>query len=125
MEKVLNDKYSNYHKIWFSKKSTGVLSAEGPFKDCFNDTDFKDFYRNFKKTDIMTPVIIPINYKSIKTLTKCKNKAISIKVNNSISFGDFSFVYIQVYLKNNFVDHFLFKIKENKIDDYCFKSETI
>lgn len=124
VEKVLKEKYADHPKIWFDKKTTGLPSVGGPFFECFNDPHFKSLYRSQKKKDT-TYTSIRINNKSITLLTKPKNKALFIKVHNAITAGGFSYIYIQVYLKSHFTDHYLFKIKEKVVIDYCLEPETI
>lgn len=125
---ILNDKYPDGKRVYFSGQSEGEQTIIGPFAKCFgSDSNFsKFFYEQKKGVSESVPIEIG-SFPRLKKSTKVKSNCLSLKVHRSVVNSDLVYVYINVFKEKHFVDHYLIKMSSssNTVVDVCRESEII
>ncbi len=120
--------YSTEKVIYFSGRSEGVESIGWPFSECFNhDSTFSQFYSKHKETASSS---VTINYSGFSTISKAKKPKghqLYLRIYKAVRMGDIILVYIRVYKRDLFSDHFLLRISPSDSPEIavCHVNEII
>ena len=91
---------------------------------CFDEgerfTAFTYEYRSVKKGSI--GLVLPVNFKRKKRFSK---RAKGLMVYREVSFEQWSFVLISVYEPYSGVQHYMMRIKDQRVTDFCKHAEII
>lgn len=124
LEQVFSEKYVSEKSIFVSKKieQETNISLYGLFREC--DLISKEFINfNYEKNNIQE-IELPLNSK-IRFLKKHRKHKLDLVVHKSIYVEDIYYVYLSIGKDDYFIDHFLIKIINNQVIDYCFLNEVI
>ncbi|TJY36484.1 hypothetical protein [Pontimicrobium aquaticum] len=128
IEEILAKDYVNEKSVYFSgyTQNENKLGIGGLFAYCFeSEKPFVDFIYNFKPKKTQPKIIIRENHPKTKFLKKFKKRKLEIEVYTSVKYDDYYLVYINVYKQSHFVNHYLIRLKNHKVIDFCFEGEVI
>lgn len=120
--------YSTEKVIYFSGRSEGIENIGWPFSGCFShDSAFSKFYKKHKETASSS---VAIDYKTLTTISKSKKPRghqLYLRIYNAVRMGDIILVYIRVYKRGLFADHFLLRIStlDSPEITFCHANEII
>lgn len=126
IENIMFEKYGNEKSIYFSSAIENITSVNRIFSKCFrNDKTFGEFRFDYPPLT-ENKIDVRISTKSkIKLSKKPRSRNLNLKIYKAVRQGENFYVSVSVYKRNHFVDHFLIKIIENTVIDYCFVNEII
>ncbi len=128
VENNLDATYSNSGKLFFSGNTKSLASISGNFAKCFSDdSGFREFFYNHKKTTMSELVIDFDETKDLRLSKRIRKKGLNLEIYRSIEEDGIAYVCLKVYRINRFVDHFLYKISltNNEVMDFCKSGEII
>ena len=127
MENIFFKTYKFEKSIYVSSNLENKVSMdlEGLFFNCaFLDKSFGKFKLADNDTDELEKIELTFHVK-VKFLKKPRTRKLNLLLHKSISQKDNHYVYLTVFKENHFVDHYLIKIVEDKVKEYCLVNEVI
>jgi hypothetical protein len=125
-ETMYYKKYDSKKPFYFSGSTEQKGSEVGPFVDCYSEnTSFKNGLIGLKKAESeYTPIEISVP-KTLKTTKKVQSRGCNVRIFKSISIGEDDYVYIIVFRPRMTADHYLIRLREGAVVDFCETNEVI
>jgi hypothetical protein len=126
LEKVFTKEYADQKAIYFPGHTEAQNSLGGPFPRCFPlDKDLVRLFYKSKPAKIGEVKVGPSIRANIKFLEKPKTKTLRIAIFRSVTLNGKKYVHLTLSKVNEFVDHYIIKIIDQRVSDYCKVNEVI
>lgn len=125
---IIRENYQEAKYVYFTGQSEMQQTIAGPFFECFeSDKEFEDFFYKVKKNNATSVPINIAGLSSVQASKKIKSNKLNLKIYRAVVNNEDTYVYIKVFKKKRFVDHYLLKISSSKkeVVDICRINEMI
>ena len=121
MTEIFQNDYPKIKTVYFSGKieEETKLSLVHLFSDCYRLPNLLSINSNKNR------VIHKEKTSQLRFLKKARKRTIEISVHQSVNHEGYNLVYITVYKPFRYVSHYLIRLEEKEVIDYCFEGEII
>jgi hypothetical protein len=121
MTEIFQNDYPQIKSVYFSGKTKEEtkLNLTHLFSDCYRLPNLLRINSN-KNT-----LINKEKFSQLRFLKKARRRTIEISVHQSANNEGYHLVYITIYKPFHYVSHYLIRLEEQTVIDYCFEGEMI